>query len=249
MTMTTGAADPASGLAGIDLKRTARTTGLLYLGFFITGIFGSMVVRGQLFVAGDAQGTLSNLVAHDSLARIAIALELGIALTQALTAVWFYRLLHSVDRVAAGTLTAFGLVNAVAILGSAAVLATAREVAHDGSLAVTGGQASTAQLLYVASGHIWAVAAVFFGLWLIPMGWLAIRSAWFPRPLGWVLITAGICYVISAFTSYLFTSAELATQLLTIPSIIGEVWIMAHLVIVGVRRRAGLSPSTGRWAP
>ena len=245
MTMTTGAAGPASGLAGIDVKRTARTTGLLYLGFFITGILGSMVVRGRLFVADDPQGTLSNLVAHDSLARIGIALELGIALTQALTAVWFYRLLHNVDRLAAGTITAFGLVNAVAILGSAAVLATAREVAQDGSLAVTGGQASTAQLLYVASGHIWGVAAVFFGLWLIPMGWLAIRSAWFPRPLGWVLITAGICYVISAFTSYLFTSAELATQLLTIPSIIGEVWIMAHLVIVGVRRRAGLSPSTG----
>ncbi|HEY3546216.1 MAG TPA: DUF4386 domain-containing protein [Propionicimonas sp.] len=248
MTMTNGAADPASGLAWIDLKRTARTTGLLYLAFFITGILGSMVVRGRLFVADDPQGTLSNLVAHDSLARTGIALELGIALTQAVTAVWFYRLLRGVDRVAAGTLTAFGLVNAVAILGSAAVLATAREVAHDGSLAVTGGQASTTQLLYVVSGHVWGVAAVFFGLWLIPMGWLAIRSGWFPRLLGWLLIGAGICYVISAFSSYLFKGGELATQLLTIPSIVGEVWIMAHLVIVGVRRRAVLTPSAGPWA-
>jgi hypothetical protein len=119
------------------------------------------------------------------------------------------------------------------------VLAIAREAAFDESLAVTGGQAATVQLLYVVSGHLWGVAAVFFGLWLIPMGRLAIRFAWFPRPLGWALITAGICYVISALTSYLFSSAELATQLLTIPSIIGEVWIMAHLVIVGVHRRAG----------
>jgi hypothetical protein len=117
MTMTTAAGSPATGIAGSDLKRTARATGLLYLGFFITGILGFMVVRGRFFVADDPQGTLSNLVAHDSLARIGIALELEIVLTQALTAVWFYRLLHSVDRLAAGTLAAFGLVNAVAILG------------------------------------------------------------------------------------------------------------------------------------
>ena len=212
------------------------TTGAI---LFLAGILGSMVDRGQLFVADDAQSTWSNLVGHDSLARIGIALELAIALTQALTAVWFYRLFHGVDRFAAGALTAFGLVNAVAILGSAAILATAREVANDGSLAVTEGQAAAVQLLYVGSGHLWGVAAVFFGLWLIPMGRLATRSAWFPRPLGWVLITAGICYVLSAFTSYLFTSAGLAAQVLTIPSIIGEVWITAHLLIVGVHRPAG----------
>ena len=60
-----------------------------------------------------------------------------------------------------------------------------------------------------------------------------------------VLIAAGICYVLSAFTSYLFASAELATQLLTIPSILGEVWIMAHLIIVGVHRSDGLASSVG----
>ena len=46
---------------GTDLKRTARTTGLLYLGFVVAGILGSMLVRAQLFVADDPQGTLSNL--------------------------------------------------------------------------------------------------------------------------------------------------------------------------------------------
>lgn len=99
--------------------RTARTTGLFYLAFFIAGIPGTLVVRGQLFVADDAHATLTNLVDNQFLARIGIALELCIVLTQALTPVWFYRLFKSIDTTAAGSLTAFGLVNAVAVLISA----------------------------------------------------------------------------------------------------------------------------------
>ena len=49
-----------------DLRRTARTTGLLYLAFFFTGIAGSIVVRGRLFAADDPHGTLSNLTEHGS---------------------------------------------------------------------------------------------------------------------------------------------------------------------------------------
>jgi hypothetical protein len=121
-TMNEVRAGSAPGVIGADLKRTARTTGLLYLGFFITGILGSMVVRAQLFVAADPQRSLSNLTQQEPLARIDIALELSIVLAQALAAVWFYRLFRSVNGLAAGSLMAFGMVNAVAILGSAALL-------------------------------------------------------------------------------------------------------------------------------
>ncbi len=235
MTMTSIGTDSAPDTIWADLHRTARTTGLLYLAFFITGILGSMLIRGQLFAADDAQGTLSNLMEHGSLARVGIILELGIVLTQALTAVWFYRLFRSVDTLAAGTLAAFGMVNAVAILGSAALLATAQDVASDASLAAPGGAAATVQLLYVASGHLWGVAGMFFGLWLIPMGWLVVRSRWLPLPLGWILIAGGAGYLFSAFVSYAFPNADLVTQLLTVPATIGEIWIMGYLIIVGIR--------------
>jgi hypothetical protein len=235
MAMTKAGTGSAPGVIGTGLKRTARTTGLLYLGFFITGILGSLVVRAQIFTGGDPQGTLSNLVENGWLARAGIALELGIVLAQALTAVWFYRLFRSVDTFAAGSLAVFGMVNAVAIMGSAALLATALDVANDGSLAATGGAAATVQLLYVASGHLWGVAAMFFGLWLIPMGQLVLRSRWLPRPLGWILVAGGVGYLVSAFVRYLFPDAGLAAQLLTVPATVGEAWIMGYLIIVGVR--------------
>jgi Domain of unknown function (DUF4386) len=243
MTTKTTPSGVAPDVTETHLVRTARVTGLLYLAFFIAGILGSLVVRGQLFAADDAQATLTNLLDHESLARVGIALELSIVLTQALTALWFYRLFKSIDTLAAGSLTAFGLVNAVAILTSAALLATALDAATDASLTIAGDQAATVQLLYVASGNLWGVTALFFGLWLLPMGWLVLRSRWMPQALGWTLIAGGLGYTLSAFISYLFPSVDLLSQLLTVPSIVGEVWITCYLIIFGIRRHTPrLSP-------
>lgn len=218
-----------------DLTGTARTTGLLYLGLAVTGVLGYQIVRGQLYVPDDPSATLSNLVEHTSMARLGIVLELSIVLTQALAAVWFYRLFRSVDSFAAGLIAAFGMVNAVAIMGSAAVLATALDVADDKSLGVSGGAAATAQLQYVISGHLWGVGGLFFGLWLIPMGWLAVRSRWLPRLLGDLLMVGGVGYVLSTFISYIFADADLIAGLLTVPATIGELWIVGYLILFGVR--------------
>jgi hypothetical protein len=138
-------------------------------------------------------------VENERLARVGIVLEIGIALTQALAALWFYRLFRSVDAFAAGAIAVFGVANAVVILSSAAVVATALEVSLD---PVDGG-ASKAQLMYIVSDNLWEVGALFFGLWLIPMGWCVLRSRWMPRLLGWVLVVGGAGYVLSAFVAYL----------------------------------------------
>jgi hypothetical protein len=229
----------APDVIGPDLVRTARTTGLLYLGLAITGALGFQIVRGQLYVDGDPGGTFSNLVDHASLARWGIVLELGIVLTQALAAVWFFRLFRSVDAFAAGLVAVFGMVNAVAILGSAALLATALDVADDKSWAVPGGAAATVQLLYVASGHLWGVAGIFFGLWLIPMGWLVVHSRWLPQVLGWTLMAGGVGYVLSTFVSYVFPDADVVAGLLVVPATIGELWIVGYLILFGVRDHSG----------
>jgi hypothetical protein len=219
-----------------ELVHTARTTGLLYLGLAITGLLGYMLVRNQLFVAHDPEATFANLTQHESLARLGIVMEMGVVITQALVALWFYRLFKGVNAFAASSIAAFGLVSAVAILGSAAMLATALDVSKDVSLTVSGGAATTAQLLYVMSGHVWIIAGIFFGLWLIPMGWLARRSGWMPGLLGWILMIGGVGYVANALLSYLLPNAGPAVDLLTLPATIGELWMVGYLCLRGVRR-------------
>jgi hypothetical protein len=216
------------------LIRTARTTGLFYLGLAVTGLLGFLVVRSQLFAAGDPAATLAHLVDNQSLARAGVALELLIVLTQALAAIWFYRLFRTADPVAASGIAAFGLVNAVTVLVSAALLATAVEVALD----PIGDAATTVQLLYLVSGNLWGVGALFFGLWLIPMGSCVLRSGWMPRPLGWVLVGGGIGYVLSAFVRYLAPDAQVVADALAYPATVGEFWIVIYLLAIGVRRRA-----------
>jgi Domain of unknown function (DUF4386) len=216
--------------------RTARTTGLLYLGLAMTGLIGYMLIRNQLFVAHDPAATLANLTQHESLARLGIVTEMGVVITQALVALWFYRMFKSVNPFAAGSIAAFGMVNAVAILGSATMLATALDVSRDATLTASAGAAATTQLLYVVSGHLWTIGGIFFGLWLIPMGWLARRSGWMPSLLGWILMIGGIGYVANALLSYLLPNAGPALDLLTTPATIGELWMVAYLCVRGVRR-------------
>src|SRR5205823_9757745 len=135
------------------LIRTARTTGLLYLGLAITGVLGFVLIRPRLFHPDDPAATLADLVQHESLARAGVAVELLIVLTQALAAAWFYRLFRTTHPFAARGIAAFGLVNAVAILVSAALLATAIQVA----VHPFGDPAASDQLLYLVSGNLWGV--------------------------------------------------------------------------------------------
>jgi hypothetical protein len=225
------------------LLRTARITGLLYLGMVITGIAGFLLIRPQLFAADDPSATLANLVEHESLARVGVVVGLLMVVTQALTAVWFYRLFRPTEPVAASGIAAFGLVNAVVGLVDAALLATAAEFALD----PVGDAAATVQLLYLISGNLWGVGNLFFGLWLIPMGWCVLRSGWMPRALGWILVGGGIGYLLSAFILYLVPDMPGVADALALPASVGEFWMVGYLLIRGVRRHAlDEAPSTER---
>jgi len=215
--MTAQTTQPADHTIAPDDRdlRTARITAALYLGLAITGGLGFLLIRPALFEPGDAAATLANLVDNPGFARLGVALEMGVVMTQALVALWFFRLFRSVDAFAAGAIAVFGMVNAVAILGSAAFLATALDVALEPV-----GDPGTAQLLYLVSDNIWGVGALFFGLWLIPMGWCVLRSGSMPRALG-----------------YLAPDAGPVVDLVTIPATIGEVWIIGHLFFRGIGRR------------
>lgn len=161
-------------------------------------------------------------------------MELLIVATQALAAVWFYRLFRDADRPAAAGIAAFGLVNAVVILVSAGVLATAVGLARD----PFGDAVSGVQLLYLVSENLWGVGALFFGLWLIPMGRCVLISGWMPRPLGWILVAGGLGYVSGAFVGYLVPDAHGLTDALTFPATVGELWMVGYLLTRGVRRQA-----------
>ena len=201
----------------------SRTTGLLYLGLAVSGIISYLGIRSQIFVEGNPTETASNLLEKQTLARFGIAFELLIVLTQALAALWFYKLFKKLDSFTSMTLAVFGMVNSVAILIASAFWLNALNsaIASDSIERIYG--------LFSIHNDIWLVSTLFFGLWLIPMGYLA-RKALMPKVLAGFLIVGGYLYLSSTFVMVLLPNQDALSDLMTIPGTIGEFWIIGYLL-------------------
>jgi len=220
-----------------NVKSTARATGLAYAGLAVSGLLGYLLIRSQLYVKGDAATTATNLVTHEGLARFGVAVDLAAVLTQALTALWFHQLFRVARPFAAGAIAAFGLVNSVIMLVGTVFSATALDVALGGAAQGTGNRAATALLMYDLSDTAWRTGALFFGLWLIPMGWCALQSMFMPRPLGWTLIGGGVGYIVSGFVDFLTGNPSTVVYALTVPATVGEFWMVGYLLMKGLSHR------------
>jgi len=185
-------------------RRSARLTGSAYLVLAVSGIVGFLLIRQQLYVADDATRTAANLVAHEGLARLGIAADLITVLSQALAAVGFFLVFRRVNSAGAASITAFGLVNSAVVLVATVFSATALQVALRGGPT----SASNALMLYDLNAASWTAGGLFFGLWLIPMGWLTLRSRSMPGALGWILVVGGVGYVLSTFVTFLAPGAS-----------------------------------------
>lgn len=216
------------------LTRTARWTGAAYLALAVFGMAGFLVIRPQLYIAGDSGATLAALEAHSALAHLWVVLELGVVGAQALAALGFYALLRHDRPAAAFGVATFGMANAAAILGSAAMMITAVGVAEDPA---TGTSApATVALLLQTSQAFWAAGGLSFGLWLIPMGAYVLSTSRMPRMLGWLLIVGGAGYVAGTLVGVGWAGAPgWLIGGLPLPATVGEFWMIGYLLVRGVR--------------
>ncbi|MGE0590507.1 MAG: DUF4386 domain-containing protein [Cyclobacteriaceae bacterium] len=215
------------------LVSTARLTGIWYLMLAITGIIGFLVLHSRIYVTNDPSQTLTNLTEQETIARLRLLFEFLIVISQALAAVWFYKLFKDIEHTSAWALAIWGTMNSVAIMISAMAMGGALDVAHSSTLAVS----EKTTMIYIFSQfikHGWGVGSIFFGLWLIPMGYIVVVSQRMPVWLGRVLIIGGIGYVLSAFIGYMGVQATWR-EFLTIPATIGEFWMIGYLLIFGIR--------------
>jgi hypothetical protein len=105
-------------------------------------------------------------------------------------------------------------------------------------------EALSLAFLYLG-GNLSLVLTMFWGLWLIPFGVLVIKSGWFPKVLGILLMIAGIGYILTSFTFFVLP-AQLRTfrQMMT-PLYFGEVPIILWMLIRGANVPDAAAPSVG----
>lgn len=225
-------------------RKHARTAGLLYGALVILGILNLMVIPGRYSVGGDPAATIANIRTMETVFRTGVIVGVLSNLTYALLGLALYRLLAPVGRTAATLLVVFasagaavGLVSAGPKLDVLSILGTAPYLQ-----AFTAEQIQAQAMLLLRSySNLTRVAELFWGLWLIPFGFLVYRSGFLPRVLGVLLIAGGAGYAFNFFAKVLW-AAYATTQLpilLPLPAHVGEIGIMLWLVIVGTRLRTG----------
>lgn len=220
-------------------KRLARIAGFLYL---IVGIFGGFVVgyvSPMLYVPGDAATTAGNVVANAGLVRIAVVADLLQATVFVFLGMSLYLLLRHVHRNAASVMVILVAIAATMMCLDKVFQFAALRVAGEASYAAAFGVAgSNALVLLLLDMHNtgYLIAQIFFGLWLVPLGYLAYKSGMFPRALGIVLIVAGASYLVDLLVAFLVP--DLGKQIhgvLAIPPTIAEVWMLVYLLVKGVK--------------
>ena len=215
-------------------KKTARIAGALYLLLVVTGVFSFLFVFSSLVVPGDAAETANNIMASESLFRSGIVSWLIGQTIFVLLVLVLYKLLKVVNKNAALLMVIFALVSVpIAFINELNQFAALLLLSGADYLTVFETDQLHALVLFfldLREGGF-AIAGIFWGLWLLPFGYLVYKSGFLPRILGVLLIIGGFGYLIDFFIFFLFPNFDVAVSNFTG---FGEILIALWLLIKGV---------------
>jgi hypothetical protein len=216
----------------------ARIAGILYLYIIVAGSFAEIFVRSRLVISNDATSTAINIMSNELLFRIGFSAELVHLTFDVVIAVILYALLRSVDRyislLAALTRVACDIILAVASISHFAALKLLAEPEYLKTFQ-TDQLHSLALLAMRLHGDGYAISLVFFSFTCFSLGYLIIKSSFFPRTIGGLLVIAGICYLLNSFAHFLNpTFAATLFPVMFVPIFIAELSFTLWMIVKGV---------------
>jgi hypothetical protein len=223
-------------------NHTARIAGALYILNGAAALFSYKIVPNMLIVQGNATATANNILTSETLFRVSIVSELLNAVTFILLALTLYRLFNRVNKMHASVMVAFMVVAAsitcLIVLNELAALVLLHGA---GYLSVLQKPQLDAQALLLLQVHDQGlvIATIFWGIWLVPFGVLVMRSGFFPRLLGVLLIAACFGYVADSLALLLLPSYTPVLNLMGLLCVIlgtaGEGSMQLWLLIKGAK--------------
>jgi hypothetical protein len=222
-----------------NLDRKARVAGLLYLLLVLTAPIRLVYIPTTLFVSGNAGATIANIAAHETLFRFGIFADLLAGVLTLLVTLALYRLFANVDRRLAALVVILGGIFPTAIyffnvLNDAAALLIVR--GPDFLSVFDKPQRDAIAMLFLRlHGQEIGAAMVFWGLWLLPLAALILRSGFLPKILGWLLILNGFAYLAQSVTWSLLPQFDGVVTRIAAPLQFVEILLMLWLLIMGAR--------------
>lgn len=219
----------------ISLKSAALVAGLSLLLMAILAPIANFGILMKLFIPGDAAATFQNFTASTGNVRWATLLFLMVAILDVIVAWALYLVFKPVNqglslltgwiRLVYATLLGaaiFSLLNVLQLTGNAAYLT---------NLAPQQLQTQT-MLAYQSFQDGWSMSLLVFGIHLLLLGYLVLKSETFPKWLGILIVIAGLGYFIDSTGKILSPTYDLNLAAYTF---LGEVLLMGWLIWRGVK--------------
>nr|WP_225953613.1 DUF4386 domain-containing protein [Kibdelosporangium phytohabitans] len=199
----------------------------MYLVVAATTIFAGLV-NSRVIEPGR---TAANIAGSAALYRAGLVSELVGAVFFLLTGMALYQLLKHVNHMAATAMVTFVAVSvamqSLNLLNQHTALTIA--TSQDGS--------ATLATLFADMRHTgFVISQTYFGLWLLPLGYLVVKSGYFPKALGILVMVGCAGHLVDVFTRLLAPGlgADISPFAMT-PAAIAELSFVAWLLIRAVR--------------
>ncbi len=221
-----------------SINKTARIAGVLYLILVIFGILNLLYIPSKLIVWDDATQTLQNIIDSEMLFKLGVVCGVITFLSFIALVLVLYKLLYKVNKNHAIFMAVFALVSVpisfVNILSKFSVLTLIKNTGL-----VDGGVELENEVMYQL--HMYdngvELSQIFWGLWLLPFGYLVFKSGFLPKILGIFLMLGCFGYLVTFFGNFLYPDFYKTTfaTIVGLPASIGELGICLWLIIMGAR--------------
>jgi len=222
----------ATRIADMSPRKAAKVAGILYLLVTVFAVF-SGIIRFTPLLSGDAAATPSVFMAGVGIVGELIFVTCFLLLAWAL-----YVLFKPVNSnlallivLCVSVSVAIQCVNLIIYIASQNMLSGA-----DYLTVFTVEQLHAQSLFFLdlqMDGVI--VAQIFWGLWLLPLGYLVFKSGYVPRVFGVLLMIGCFGYLIDVFQYFLFPGYEIITYPGLAISTIAEISFPIWLLLKGVK--------------
>lgn len=244
---------PSAGPVGrsMSTRKAALIAGVAYLGLFFLGVFANFFVLQGLVVAGDATATVANIRESEGLFRAGLVGFLAIFVLDIVIAWALFVIFRPINR-HFSLLTAWFRLVYTTMLGVATLfLFLTLEVASGAEYltAFAPDQLDAQALMYLnAFNWTWLIGLMMFGIHLLLLGYMIVKSKSINPRLGYVLMVAGSAYVIDTLAHALLGNyadyATLFLMIVAIPAVIGEFAVTLWLLL-----RAGKTDALNQPVP
>ena len=194
-------------------EKIARFSGFAYLANILTGVF-AQYVRSTLIVPGDAAATAGNIMASELLFRLGFMSDLIMVAAYLMMGLFFYMLLRPVNQNVALLMLMLNLAG-VPMLGINTLNEFAPLLLLNGASYLQAFPAAQLQALVMffldLQDYGYLIAAISYGAYLLPLGYLVFKSGYLPRLLGVLLMIASFGQMIPLFQMSLLPGYDVIT--------------------------------------